>query len=179
MVRKIGAFAEWAAVIVAAALLFFLAIGPRLFDYRTMVMLTGSMRPGIPPGSVVVGTTKPTSSLRAGDVFTYHIPVADHRVISHRVVWVRPLPGSHGTAYEVQTKGDANNGNDPWTAVVRTRHVWTVRATIPHLGDAIVWLRRPPVQLALRWILPGLLVGSILWSIWVDHEHHDDLQDAR
>ena len=57
MVRKIGAFAEWAAVIVAAALQFFLAIGPRLFDYRTMVMLTGSMRPGIPPGSVVVGTT--------------------------------------------------------------------------------------------------------------------------
>ena len=51
--------------IVAVAIVAFagLAVGPHVFGYRTMTMLTGSMSPWIDPGDVVITTPIPVSEV--------------------------------------------------------------------------------------------------------------------
>ena len=87
-----------------------LAVGPHVFGYRTMTMLTGSMAPGINPGDVTVAVQEPTSALAVGQIISYQIPVDDHRVVSHRVVKVTRSPSG---AVVVQTKGDHNPAPTP------------------------------------------------------------------
>ncbi|MDQ4501256.1 signal peptidase I [Sinomonas sp. ASV322] len=147
----------------AAAAFLFLAVGPRFLDYQTSTMLTGSMAPLINPGDVVVSVKTPTSALKVGDIITYQIPVQDQRVETHRIATVtREAAGST----IITTKGDANNGPDPWTAVITDNTVYTAAAVVPHLGDAIRVVRSPAVGSALTFGAPSLLVAMLLVSIW-------------
>ncbi|MEA5454900.1 signal peptidase I [Sinomonas sp. JGH33] len=148
---------------VAAAAFLFLAVGPRFLDYQTSTMLTGSMAPLINPGDVVVGVKTPTSDLKVGDVITYQIPVQDQRVETHRIATI--TRNAAGAAI-ITTKGDANNGPDPWTAVITDTSVYTTAAVVPHLGDAIRAVRSPAVRSVLTFGAPALLVAMLLVSIW-------------
>jgi signal peptidase len=148
---------------VAVTAFAFLALGPRFLGYQTSTMLTGSMAPLINPGDVVVSVSTPASALKAGDIVTYRIPVEDHRVETHRVASV--TRSATGTT-TITTKGDANNGPDPWTAVITDDDVYTTAFVIPHLGDAIRTLRSPAVRAVLLFGAPALLVAMLLVSIW-------------
>ncbi|NUP75818.1 MAG: signal peptidase I [Sinomonas sp.] len=147
----------------ATAAFLFLAVGPRFLGYQTSTMLTGSMAPLINPGDVVVGVKTPTSALKVGDIITYRIPVDDQRVETHRVATLTRTPGG---ATVITTKGDANNGADPWTAVITDDTVYTTAAVVPHLGDAIRALRSPEVRSVLLFGAPAILVTMLLVSIW-------------
>ena len=140
-----------------------LAVGPHVFGYRTMTMLTGSMAPGINPGDVTVAVQEPTSALAVGQIISYQIPVDDHRVVSHRVVKVTRSPSG---AVVVQTKGDHNPSADPWTAVITDPQVWTVRAVVPHLGTVIRTLRGHGLHIAFLYVGPALLSVLLLSEIW-------------
>ena len=149
-------------VLVIAALLFlFLAVGPRFLNYQTSTMLTGSMSPGINPGDVVVSVRIGLLELKVGDVITYSIPVDDRRIETHRVTSINRA----GTT-SVTTKGDANPGPDPWTAVLSEDYVYTTAGVVPYLGDGIRVLRQPLVQSVLLYGAPALLVVVLLTSIW-------------
>jgi signal peptidase len=138
-------------------------LGPRLLDYRTATMLTASMSPGIRPGDVIVDTPLALSDVRPGQVLTYHIPVEDHRVVSHRVIEVqRPAPG----VVNVRTQGDANPAPDPWTATLTGDTVWQVRAVVPKAGVVIRALRTPWVHTALTGAVPVLVLCWLLMGIW-------------
>lgn len=151
-------------VVAAAVALLGMTVGPRVLHYRTATMLTGSMVPTINPGDVIVDTQQPASKLAVGQIITYHIPVDDHRVESHRVTWVRVQKDG---SVLFRTKGDANNGEDPWTArAAAGSKVWTVRTELPAVGSVIRFLRQPYVQLALTRVLPAVLVVSALLAIW-------------
>ena len=177
----------WFARVVAAvaALLFlFLAIGPHVLAYRTMTMLTGSMAPQIVPGDVVVSTPVATRDLRPGMVISYHIPIDDHRVVTHRIVSVdRGIDGNGiNGAVTVQTKGDANKTVDPWKATLSGDTVFQVRAVIPKLGYAIEALRTPTVRTVLVYGAPALLAGWLLLGIWrpaKDDDTENDISDER
>src|SRR5579875_822292 len=84
--RGAAAAVAWLAIGLSAVAFLGLAVGPRVMHYRTMTMLTGSMVPTIRPGNMVVDTSEPAQDLRIGQIVTYHIPVLDHHVESHRVV---------------------------------------------------------------------------------------------
>ncbi|MGZ4655210.1 signal peptidase I [Oryzihumus sp.] len=140
-----------------------LAIGPHVFGYRTMTMLTGSMAPGINPGDVTVTVPEPVSQLAVGQVITYQIPVDEHRVVSHRVVGVKRR--ADGTV-QIQTKGDHNTGADPWTAVITDRQVWRVVAVVPHLGAAIQALRSAGLRSVFLYLGPAALALLVLAGIW-------------
>lgn len=152
-----------ALLIITAAVFLFLAVGPRFGGYQTSTMLTGSMSPLINPGDVVVSIKTPAAQVKAGDIITYAIPVGDHRIETHRVTEVITNPD--GTI-AVRTKGDANNGADPWTATLNDDYVHTTVAVIPHLGDAIRALSEPTVRTILLYGAPALLVIALLTSIW-------------
>jgi signal peptidase len=140
-----------------------LAIGPHVLGYRTMTMLTASMSPEIDTGDVIVVTPLPITDVRAGMVISYHIPIDDHRLVSHRVLSVQHGPDSTVT---VQTKGDANDAPDPWLATLQGDTAWQVTAVIPELGTLIQTLRTPIVSQALVYGAPTLLAGWLLLSIW-------------
>jgi signal peptidase I len=147
----------------AAFALLAVTVGPRLLHYRTATMLTASMSPAIHPGDVIIDTPLALSDVRVGQVLTYHIPVDDHRVLSHRVIAVqRPGPG----IVNVQTKGDANSAPDPWTATLSGNSVWQVRLVVPKAGTAIRTLRIPLVHTLLTGAVPGLGLCWLLLGIW-------------
>ena len=163
VLRRLGSLVSTLAVLVAGAAFLFLGIGPHVLGYRTATMLTGSMAPGISPGDVVVSVPKPAAEVAVGDVISYHIPVQDHRVETHRVVRVtRDTAGR----VSVVTKGDANNGVDPWVATIEGDTVWQTRAVVPHLGQVVRALRAPLVQGGVFWGALGLVVVLALVRIW-------------
>jgi signal peptidase I len=158
-------------VVVAALAFAVLAVGPHVLGYRTMTMLTGSMSPQIDPGDVVISTPLEIEDVTEGMVISYHIPIDDHRVVTHRVVSVEH--GDDGSI-TVQTKGDANTAVDPWKATLQGDTAYQVRAVVPELGHAIQVLRNPVVSKALIYGAPALLAGWLILSIWRPAKDDDE-----
>jgi signal peptidase I len=172
--RHRGLAARWLVRgVLGLALLAFavLAVGPHVLGYRTLTMLTPSMSPGIDPGDVVVVTPLAVSDVTEGMVITYHIPVGDRSLITHRVVSVQKDPDGRVT---VQTKGDANEANDPWLATLEGDTAYQVRAVLPELGNLIQALRTPVVFQTLLYGAPALLAGWVLLSIWRPTNEEED-----
>ena len=162
-------------LILGALVFLFLAIGPRILGYQTSTMLTGSMAPLINPGDVVVTVPTPTTDVKVGDIITYHIPVEDQRVETHRITEITTTADG-GIA--VQTKGDANNGLDPWIATLQGNTVDKHVATIPYVGNAIRALREPIVMNTLMYGAPAILVIGMLASIWTKNPDNTAPQAA-
>ncbi|WP_409330247.1 signal peptidase I [Trujillonella humicola] len=162
-VRFAGRWSLRGLVATAVVALLGLAIGPHVLDYRTMTMLTGSMAPGIEPGDVVVSVPMDVADVEVGMVISYHIPIDDHRVVTHRVIDVQR--SADGTV-SVQTKGDANDAADPWTAVLSGDTAYRMVAVVPEVGNAIAALRDPLVNKVLVYGAPALLAGWMLLAIW-------------
>jgi signal peptidase I len=150
--------------LLALALTIFLAIGllPRLGLYSPVTVLSGSMRPTFSPGDMVIVVPEPLSAVRVGQVISYHVPVGVHQVETHRIV--RILRG--GAHPIVQTRGDANNWPDPWTAKLEGNTAWRMVAVIPHLGYLVNWLRSRYVEMAAILLAPALLALLVLFEIW-------------
>ena len=164
--RYSGLVAPWLVrgLIGLAVLTFaFLAVGPHVLGYRTMTMLTGSMAPEINPGDVTIVTPIKVSEVTEGMVITYHRPIDDHSLVTHRVISVQKA--ADGTV-TIQTKGDANPAADPWTATLNGDTAYQVRGVVPVLGHVIEALRAPIVAQALLYGAPTLLVGWLLLTIW-------------
>jgi signal peptidase I len=164
--QLLGRVAPWLVrgVVGLAVLVFLvLAVGPHLLGYRTMTMLTGSMSPEIDPGDVTIVTPIAVSDVTEGMVITYHKPIDDRSLVTHRVVSVETGPDG---SVQVQTKGDANKAIDPWTASLQGDTAYEVRAVIPELGHLIQLLRAPVLTQALVYGAPALLAGWLLLTIW-------------
>ena len=144
------------------------------FGYRTMTMLTGSMAPASSPGTSSSPRRVDVAEVEPGMVISYHIPIDDHRVVTHRVVDVQR--SADGTV-TVQTQGDANDAPDPWTAVLSGDTAWQMMAVVPEVGDAITALRDPAVNRALVYGAPALLAGWMLLAIWRPARDEDDAED--
>jgi signal peptidase len=160
------------ALVLAAVVAFAgLAIGPHVLGYRTMTMLTGSMAPAIDPGDVVISTPLAVADVTEGMIISYHIPIDDHRVVTHRVTDVTHAPDGTVT---VHTQGDANDTPDPWTAVLQGDTAYQVQAVIPELGHLLTALRTPWVSHALVYGAPALLAGWLLLTIWRPARDEED-----
>lgn len=138
------------------------AVGPQTGAYRTLTMLSDSMAPQYPSGSVVLVTPEPVSSLRAGQVITFHAPTPERPVVTHRVVDVDRT----GPRPVITTKGDANDDVDPWRAVLGDDVVWRAQAAVPFAGRAIAALRGQAARTALVQVLPAVLLGWLLVGVW-------------
>ena len=139
-----------------------LGIGPRTGLYRPATVLSGSMGPQIPTGSIVFDFPKPRSQVKVGDVITYQVPVDDHHLVTHRVVEIV----SGGDQPIVRTQGDANQAPDVWFARLTDGPVWEVRASIPHLGAVLLWLRHPLGRALTLIVTPVFLAAFAIAKIW-------------
>ncbi|WP_295786988.1 signal peptidase I [uncultured Microbacterium sp.] len=102
---------------------------PLLLGAQTYTVLTGSMQPGMPPGTLIA--VRPTSidDVRVGEVVTYQIRSGDPAVVTHRVVGTTSSTGGDRLLI---TRGDANNTDDPPVQAEQLRG--TVVLAVPYLG---------------------------------------------
>ena len=159
--RSIGQWAVRALLAVAGLVLVVVGIGPLTGTYRLASVLSGSMGPGMPAGSMAVLVPLDPAAVRVGDVITYEAPI-DRRVVTHRVVEVVE-PGPHPV---LRTKGDANASPDPWEARLAGATAWRRVAVIPYAGTVIRFLRSAPVHHATVQVVPALLLAAMLLAIW-------------
>ena len=140
---------------------------PLAFDMRPLTVLTGSMRPAIDPGDMVVDEEIRGDQIRVGDIITFQEPRGE-RTITHRV---RNVTINEGQA-RVTTQGDANDKPEKWEIPVGGS-VGRVAYTVPKIGYPVTWSRSRDGRLALISI-PALILA--LWAmvkIWRPSEQHE------
>lgn len=120
----------WAVMLVVGAAIAVAVLVPRLGGATPYTILTGSMRPHLPPGTLVVARPVAASDISIGTVLTYQLTSGDPTVVTHRVVAVAKDPQG---APLFQTQGDANPVPDPaWVRPVQVRgELWYA---VPGLG---------------------------------------------
>lgn len=160
-VRSAGQVLVRIVVALSFCLLLVVTLGPRTGRFQVLTVLSGSMTPVAPKGSLAVIEPKSRHDLRVGDVLTYSIPVEDHHVVTHRVIELHRT--ANGTI--VKTKGDANDAADPWLANLSEPTVWTERFAVPYVGHLIGALRSPFVH-RLGQLAPLLLAATFLRHLW-------------
>lgn len=160
--RRIGVLGLRVFVAAAVASLVAVAVLPQLGWYRPVTVLSGSMRPTFSPGDLIIVRPEPVRAVRVGQVISYQVPVGAHQVETHRVV--RILRG--GAHPVVQTKGDANNRRDPWTARLEGRTAWRLALVVPYGGYVVNALRSPRLHVATVLVAPGLIALLVLAELW-------------
>ena len=108
VVSRVGGVVAWIVATVMIALIVLLVVVPRVIGGEPYTILTGSMTPLMPPGTVVVTRPVPFDSIMVGDVVTYQIESGLPAVVTHRVAGVDL--GEDGRF--LRTKGDANSAED-------------------------------------------------------------------
>jgi signal peptidase len=157
------------AVTVIMLVLLLIGLGPPSGAYQIRTVLTGSMRPNMPEGSVVMIRGVDPRNLEVGDVITYQIPVDDRRIVTHRIVEITE-PGSQPV---VRTKGDANNSPDPWVARIKGEKAWRVRVSVPKVGYVLASLRHPALRRLTVLGAPAVLTVVSLIRIWMPAKRDD------
>jgi signal peptidase len=148
----------------------------KLSGWQALTVLTGSMRPAIAPGQVVLTAAVPVSTVRPGEVITFARP-GRAGTTTHRVVSVVPAAGGHLT---VTTKGDANPGPETWR-IADTGTVGRVRAVLPAVGGTLALFVAGPARPYFVGGVTALAAVLVLWWVWRpeddDEEDEEDEED--
>lgn len=120
-----------------------------------LTVLTSSMEPTLPPGTLVVVRPTPVQDIRLGDVVTYQINPGNPAVVSHRVIEVHAI--SNGTK-EFVTQGDNNPSADaaPVTEAQIKGVVWY---SVPYVGWASI-----AVGHYSGWLVPLAAIGLLVYA---------------
>jgi signal peptidase len=116
------------AMVLSVAVL--VVIAPLVVSGQPLTVLTNSMAPKLPPGTLIVIKPTPLERIEVGDVLTYQIESGQPAVISHRVI-SRAVNLEGETTFI--TQGDNNDSPDaqPVSAVQVKGTLWYA---IPYLG---------------------------------------------
>ncbi|MCR2783152.1 MULTISPECIES: signal peptidase I [unclassified Microbacterium] len=82
---------------------------PAVVGGSAMTVLTQSMEPGLPPGTLIVTKPTPVEDIAVGDVITYQIRSGESAVVTHRVI-SKTFAGDEVTFI---AQGDNNDVPDP------------------------------------------------------------------
>jgi len=119
---------------------------PRFFGYEAYTVISGSMEPEIPTGSLVFIKEAEASEIEKEDVIAFYGGSSSSAIITHRVVENRVVMG------EFITKGDANKAND-MNPVDYDDFIGKVVWSVPFLGTV--------AQLLASGIGKGIAIGAI------------------
>ncbi len=126
----------WGGIIVTVLVLAVGVIIPRAVGGTTYTVLTSSMEPDLPPGTLVVTKPVDADQVRVGEVITYQLESGKPTTVTHRVVEARyTLNGD----LQLITQGDANPVPDskPVIAEQVRGKLWY---SVPYLGRVNNWL---------------------------------------
>lgn len=130
-----GQAIAWAVVVLCAVAIAATVLVPRIIGAEPYTVVSGSMEPEIPVGSIVVAQEVPAGHVQFDDVVTYQLESGKRQTVTHRVVAVDIVGGE--TRY--RTQGDANDSID--SEPVRPEQIrGKVIYHVPYLGYVGTWL---------------------------------------
>ncbi len=137
---------------------------PRLVGIKPYVVLSGSMEPAIPTGSVVFVDIHDTD-VSVGDIVTYKLPSVNggEILVTHRIIqeedgnWI--------------TKGDANDVED-LSQVTQEQIVGSYCFLIPMVGYLIAQLNRKILMVIVFWIFLLNGISLALSSLFEEDKGH-------
>lgn len=127
-----------------------------LLGYKEMAVLSGSMEPNIPVGSIVYVKPMEASQLEAGDVCTYMLADGSNYV-THRVVSVDP------ESQTLITQGDANEVPDGDVAFSQV--LGEAQFHLPYLGFITINAKTPKGILAICGVLVVVILVNFIPAI--------------
>lgn len=143
----------WCVILAAGGVLLVAVVVPRLAGATPYHVQTGSMRPTLPPGTLVVVRPVEPDEIGIGTVITYQLESGRPEVVTHRVTEI----GINNVSGErtFRTKGDANDAVDPEPVrPVQVRgEVWYAVPYVGRMNDVFTGSR----QLPLLVVVTGLL----------------------
>ncbi|HWU57407.1 MAG TPA: signal peptidase I [Microbacteriaceae bacterium] len=145
----VGLSAGVFAVVIALAAM--LIVVPWITGATPMTILTSSMEPHLPPGTLIVVKPEPINDIRIGDVMTYQIESGKPAVVSHRVT--SESTSTDGSRTFI-TKGD-NNAVADANPVVAGQVKGVVWYSIPFVGYVNTAINGPD----RAWIVPIMSVA--------------------
>ena len=146
-------------ILIVAFFAVILIILPKASGGVPLTILTSSMEPGLPPGTLIIVRPVDPDEVRIGDVITYQIRSGDPAVITHRVIAI----DSASTGELTFTLQGDNNGepDDPVREVQIQARLWYA---VPYLG----FVNSAVNGENKSWIIPlaaGLLLAYAAWMI--------------
>lgn len=148
---------SWLLLIVVVGILALTIVIPRITGSTPFTVLTGSMEPTYPPGTLVVVKPTNTGSLAVGDAITYQWESGKTDVVTHRIVSVQY---SAKGELRFTTQGDANPVPDERPVVpeqVRGK-VWY---SVPYVGYVNNFITGKQRSALLVVVVGGLLVYAV------------------
>ncbi|TCL85855.1 MULTISPECIES: signal peptidase I [unclassified Rathayibacter] len=139
---------------------------------RLVPVLSNSMAPDMPVGSLAVTLPVDQAAVRAGDVIVFTDPDVPERRVIHRVTLVyseaeaAELRGWSPGLLALTTKGDNNPQADPWIVTIADQRIWREESVVPLLGWPSIALAQPQARFAFFAIGGALVVGAVLVVIW-------------
>ncbi|SDJ76049.1 signal peptidase, endoplasmic reticulum-type [Nocardioides sp. YR527] len=150
----VGQFVVWFVIIAAGAVIVLGVAAPRIVGGEAFTVLSGSMRPGMPPGSLVVVRPVDPATLRIGDVITFQLRSGEPAVATHRITGI----GTDTTGERVfTTRGDANDADDvkPVRMVQVRGERWYWLPYVGHLNSLLTGEQRAITRLVGAGLLGG------------------------
>lgn len=144
-------------IMVALLLIAAVLIVPNLMGYKNMAVLSGSMEPGIPVGSVVMVKETDPAGLQPGDIITYRL--SENTLVTHRVQSIDT------EKQEIITKGDANNTEDA-NPVTYAQVVGLMKMHLPLLGYISIYIKSPIGIAVICGIVIVLILLNFLPSVF-------------
>lgn len=153
-----GQIFSWLLLLSVLAVAAAMIVVPRLGGATAYTVLTGSMEPGMPPGSLAVVRPVDPATLRTGDVITYQIKSGEPEVVTHRVVGVgSTLDGE----LRFTARGDANTANDPPIRPEQIRgSLWYQLPWLDHINSALSGPQR-------QWLTIAAVTGLLGYSAFM------------
>ena len=128
---------------------------PAVAGATPMTILTQSMEPTYPPGTLVIVQPVDSDKIRIGEAITYQLESGKPEVVTHRVVAISTSQGEK----TFTTKGDNNAVADPKPvrAVQVRGHVWY---SVPYIGYVNLLVNGD----ARAWAIPVIAVGLFAYA---------------
>jgi len=134
---------------------------PLIIGGKSMAVLSGSMEPKIPVGSIVCTKAIEFDELKIGDVISYQ--VNQDVIVTHRINSI------DRAKEEVVTKGDANNAVDG-APVTKDQIMGKVLYHLPYIGYISIYIKTPKGIMVVCGIVTLLILFNFLPEIFKKEE---------
>lgn len=153
-----GQIAAWLILLSILSVATIMIVIPRIAGATAYTVLTASMEPEMPPGSLAVIRPQDPATLRTGDVITFQAESGKASVITHRIVGVGSTLGGE---LRFTTRGDANSANDPQVLPEQVRgSLWYQVPLLGHLNSALNGSQR-------QWLTIAAIAGLLGYSTFM------------
>jgi signal peptidase len=148
-------------VVLALAVLVLVVMSvANVVGFRLLVIRSGSMRPTLGVGELVLSRSTPATDIRVGEIVSFHDPAVEDQLVTHRVVSV----SRSGSELTVTTKGDANIATETWK-IDDSSSVGRLLFAVPYVGRVVYLISSPYVLVII--LVSGIIYGTLMLLRWL------------